>query len=72
MGWKNTFFLFLIPQFLPACTCLVSRSTCQEVADSNLVFIGTVEGIVHRIRSDAGETASGHDLDRESGDESSI
>lgn len=37
--------LFLVPQLTVACTCLVSRSVCQEVAGSDFVFIGTVEAI---------------------------
>ncbi len=45
MGCKRASFLLLIPQLLAACNCLVSRSTCQEVANGNLVFIGTVESI---------------------------
>ena len=45
MGWKSAYLLLLIPQLIAACNCLVSRSTCQEVANSNLVFIGTVESI---------------------------
>jgi hypothetical protein len=37
--------LCLVPQLVTACSCLVSRSVCQEVANSDFVFIGTVETI---------------------------
>lgn len=33
------------PHLFGTCSCLVSRSACTEVAESNLVFIGTVEAI---------------------------
>lgn len=37
--------LLTTPHLFGACGCLVSRSACAEVAESNLVFIGTVEAI---------------------------
>src|SRR5580698_1392336 len=37
--------LFLAPQLLIACNCLVSQSVCREVVTSNRVFIGTVESV---------------------------
>ena len=39
------FLSFLLPVSLMACKCLVSYPVCNEVATSNLVFIGTVESI---------------------------
>lgn len=45
MRWNVLCSLILVPSFVSACNCLVSRSACQEVASSNLVFIGTVEAI---------------------------
>ena len=45
MGPVPRLLLFLAPQIVGACNCLVSRSACQDVAASNLVFIGTVEAI---------------------------
>lgn len=45
MNHLSVFILFLTPHLFGACHCIVSRSTCQDVAISNLVFIGTVEAI---------------------------
>jgi hypothetical protein len=39
------FALFLAPQLLPACHCVVSWSACQDAAASNVVFIGTVDTV---------------------------
>jgi hypothetical protein len=39
------FALFLAPQLLPACHCVVSWSACQDAAASNVVFVGTVETV---------------------------
>jgi hypothetical protein len=38
-------FLALVPHLLAACSCVTSLSTCQEVAASNVVFIGTVQAV---------------------------
>jgi hypothetical protein len=38
-------FLALVPHLLAACNCVTSLSTCQEVAASNVVFIGTVQAV---------------------------
>jgi hypothetical protein len=35
----------LLPNALAACGCVTTLSTCQEVAASNVVFIGTVETV---------------------------
>jgi len=35
--------LLAAPRMATACSCVVTRSVCQEAASSNLVFIGTVE-----------------------------
>jgi len=37
--------LLAVPRIVTACSCVVTRSVCQEVASSNLVFIGTVESV---------------------------
>jgi hypothetical protein len=39
------FVLLLLPEYAGACKCLASYPVCDEVATSNLVFIGTVESI---------------------------
>jgi hypothetical protein len=41
----STCLVLLCPVIAEACSCLVSRSACREAANSNLVFIGTVESI---------------------------
>jgi hypothetical protein len=38
-------YLCLLPQILAACNCVTSLSACQEVAASNVVFIGTIEAV---------------------------
>lgn len=47
-GLWIAFCLLLAPGFLSACHCVVSWSVCQEVAASNVVFVGTVDTIQPR------------------------
>jgi hypothetical protein len=64
--WRTLFVLWtLMPVPALACKCLLSYSICQEVASTDLVFIGTVESVEPRFLDPwhASESASQTPID---------
>lgn len=45
MGRIAVLYVVCTSQLWSACNCLVSRSVCEELSNSNLAFIGTVEAV---------------------------